>query len=66
MRNTAAAALCAAALAALACFPVPVPVPGPRHDYVAEHHDPNVVIYYHDPPEGRECWQHGDHWHCHR
>ncbi|HTO52441.1 MAG TPA: hypothetical protein VMR50_03560 [Myxococcota bacterium] len=65
MRNTLTAALCALALGTVACFPVPVPVPT-HHDYEAEHHDPNIVIYDQNPGASRECWQHGDHWHCRR
>ncbi|HTO09015.1 MAG TPA: hypothetical protein VMR86_18340 [Myxococcota bacterium] len=50
---------CALALGTVACFPVPVPVP-------EHHHDPNVVIYDHDPGGGRDCWRHEDHWDCRR
>jgi len=64
MRNAISASLLALALGA-ACFPVPVPVPM-HHDYVAEHSDPNIVIYDHDPGGGRDCWPHEDHWHCRR
>jgi hypothetical protein len=63
MRNT-LWTLAALALVFSACFPVPVP--GPRHDYVAEHRDPTIVIYDREPGGGRDCWRHEDHWHCRR
>jgi hypothetical protein len=65
MRNLICAALLAVGLGGVACFPVPVPVPV-HNDYVAEHRDPDIVIYDHNPNDGRECWPHDDHWHCRR
>ncbi|HXZ85114.1 MAG TPA: hypothetical protein VEI82_06465 [Myxococcota bacterium] len=64
MRTAICTALLALALGP-ACFPVPVPVPV-HHDYIAEHSDPSIVIYDHDPHDGHECWRHEEHWHCRR
>lgn len=60
----------AAALALLVgtagCF-VPVPTPPWRVDQLEEEHrDRHIEVRETAPPPERECWRHGDHWHCHR
>lgn len=48
------------------CF-VPVPAPTWWVDQLEEEHrDRHVEILEATPPPERECWRHGNHWHCHR
>ena len=52
---------------ALGCFfPVPVHEHPWEDRFEAEHRDPHVVVIENEPPPERECWRHGNHWHCHR
>ena len=48
------------------CF-IPVAAPPWRVDQLEEEHrDHHIEILEAAPPPERECWRHGDHWHCHR
>jgi hypothetical protein len=48
------------------CF-VPLPPPPWQVDrFEAEHRDPHITVIENEPPPERDCWRHGNHWHCHR